>query len=238
MGKKSKRKGNNKPSPCYHGCTKQEFNNRGEHYKVLERWSGEHYKIIEEWDMATQEDVNGFYEKYKHVLVNPSFGRYAIANITDDYLKGKNDDLLSYRLLLVIQIRYVYIPRNEGKDVRPESEITKNYHKYARDIETERGRIKFMAREITCKCMDEKKKEAKLMKKVAKCWCCETDFPKEKLLRCKGCDHVQYCSKECSITHWPEHREWCHSVSSASAPTLASVPSSVEESTDVDAEEE
>ena len=38
MGKKSKRKSNNKPPLCYHGCTKKEFNNCGEFFKVFERW--------------------------------------------------------------------------------------------------------------------------------------------------------------------------------------------------------
>mmetsp|Transcript_31059 Transcript_31059/g.34789 ORF Transcript_31059/g.34789 Transcript_31059/m.34789 type:complete len:230 (-) Transcript_31059:235-924(-) len=229
MGKKSKGK-SNKSSTCYHGCTKKEFNNCGKHYKILSSYDKESNK---------EDDMIGFYEKFQYVLVDPTIARYVIARITDDFLKGKDNATLRLRLILVLLIRYCLIPRHEGKDVGPESEYTKNYHKYSRDIATERGRINCMAREIPCDCMEEKRIEAKSMERVAKCWCCQKEYPKEKMLRCKGCNHAQYCSKECSITHWPEHREWCHSVSSASAPTPGSLPA-YEESTDVnvDAEEE
>mmetsp|Transcript_44456 Transcript_44456/g.48116 ORF Transcript_44456/g.48116 Transcript_44456/m.48116 type:complete len:111 (+) Transcript_44456:2-334(+) len=49
----------------------------------------------------------------------------------------------------------------------PESNYMKSYHKYVRDIETARGRINCIAREISCDCMEEKRIEAKLMEKVA-----------------------------------------------------------------------
>mmetsp|Transcript_11949 Transcript_11949/g.13518 ORF Transcript_11949/g.13518 Transcript_11949/m.13518 type:complete len:222 (+) Transcript_11949:50-715(+) len=217
MGKKSKRcKSNNKSSQCYHGCTKKEFNNRGEHYKVVEDWS--QIELIDDDETYNEDRIDEFYKTHKRVMDDPTFGRYAIAHITDDYLKGKDDTNLLHHLALFLDVRYFYIPRNEGKDVGLDSEITKNYNKYCRDVRTERGRIKFMAREIPCKCMEEKRIAAKLMEKTAVCFECRQEFPKELLLRCIGCDHVQYCSNECSIKHWPNHKEWCkqNSVSSAS----------------------
>mmetsp|Transcript_5711 Transcript_5711/g.6155 ORF Transcript_5711/g.6155 Transcript_5711/m.6155 type:complete len:114 (-) Transcript_5711:382-723(-) len=57
------------------------------------------------------------------------------------------------------------------------------------------------------------------------------------MLRCKGCGLVQYCSKECSIKEWPNHKVICskYGVSAAPTPTPAStprsLPSSVEEPT-------
>jgi len=176
----------------------------------------------------------GFYEKFQYVLVDPTIARYVIARITDDFLKGKDNATLRLRLILVLLIRYCLIPRHEGKDVGPESEYTKNYHKYSRDIATERGRINCIAREIPCDCMEEKRIEAKSMEKIAVCFSCEEHFSKEKMLRCKGCNHIQYCSKECSITHWPEHKPFCNGVSSA--PTPEPLLSSFGEPSDVDAE--
>eukprot|EP00751_Fragilariopsis_kerguelensis_P045974 CAMPEP_0170996328 /NCGR_PEP_ID=MMETSP0736-20130129/12163_1 /TAXON_ID=186038 /ORGANISM="Fragilariopsis kerguelensis, Strain L26-C5" /LENGTH=229 /DNA_ID=CAMNT_0011422735 /DNA_START=192 /DNA_END=881 /DNA_ORIENTATION=+ len=229
MGKKSKGK-SNKSSTCYHGCTKKEFNNCGKHYKILSSYDKESNK---------EDDMIGFYEKFQYVLVDPTIARYVIARITDDFLKGKDNATLRLRLILVLLIRYCLIPRHEGKDVGPESEYTKNYHKYSRDIATERGRINCIAREVSCDCMEEKRIEAKSMEKVTLCFCCHKVFPKEKMLRCKGCNVVQYCSEECSIKYWPTHKEWCkrNSFSSAPTPTEASVPS-FEESTDLDAGEE
>jgi len=198
MGKKSKRKNSNKPPPCYHGCsTKKEFN------------SGEHYKILEAWDNNNKGDVMDFYETYKHVMDDPSFSCFIIAHVTEDYLKGKDNVILFHRLLLFLSIRYSIIPIHEGKDVGPETEYFRNLNKYGRDVHTERGRINCMAREIPCDCMEEKRIEAKSMVKSAVCYCCRNEFLKKRMLRCKGCDRAQYCSKECSIKHWPHHKEMC-----------------------------
>jgi len=213
MGKKSKqRKSNKVPTCCYHGCCmKKEFNNRGEHYKVLEDYERQLLNLDKDDAdvMVWAATLKNFYEQRKHVVSDPKFGRFAIARITDDYLKGKDDDLLRYRLCLLLYSRYQLIPQKEGKDVGPKSEYSKNYHKYSRDVTTERGRINCMAREIPCDCMKAKRIAAKSMKKIAVCFFCEEEFSKELMLRCKGCDHVQYCSKECSIKDWPGHKKHC-----------------------------
>ena len=145
MGKKSKSKGSKSP-PCYHGCaTKKDFN-FGRHYTILERWDKQ---------SNSQKERNDFYEQYKRVLLDPTFGCFTIAHITDGYLKGQDDDLLLGRLFLLLRIRYRETPRHEGKDIGPESKYTKDYQKYCRDVLTERGRINCIAREIPCKCMEE-----------------------------------------------------------------------------------
>ena len=224
MGKKSKRKSNTKsPSCCYHGCTKKEFNNCAEFYKTLDSY-----------DKCRNGERTEFIETKIDVIVNPKFGRFVIARVTDDYLEGKNNDILHFRLLLLVDIRYWYIPIHEGKDVGPESEYARNFKKYSRDILTERGRINCMAREIPCDCMEEKRIEAKSMAKVANCFRCYGEFPKEKMLRCKGCDLFQYCSKECRKKQWPRHKEYCRKEDSSAIPISASVPSSSVEPSDVD----
>lgn len=216
MGKKSKRKSNNTPPPCYHGCTKKEFNNCGAHSEILEGFTNtkeeEHIKCM---------------KNNKHVLGDPTFGRVLSARIAADSLKGKDDTLLRSRLFLLVHIRYFLIPTYEGKDVGPESEYTTNYNKYCRDITTKRGRIKCIAREIPCHCLDERKIQAQSMDKVATCYGCHEEFSKKKILRCLGCDRVQYCSKECSIKDWPEHKKSCDKhVASSAAATQSRTPGS------------
>jgi len=215
MGKKSKRK-SNKPPPCYHGCiTKKEFN------------SGKYFKILEDYKrrIVLDIDMDEFYEKYERFMVDPSFARFVIARIAEDYLKGKDDDNLLHRLFLLLDIRYDQaIPTDEGKDVEPEPENMRKYNKYCRDITTERGRINCIAREIPCDCLEEKRIAAKLMEKVAVCYCCRKEFSKKKMLRCTGCNHVQYCSKECRIVAWPQHKNICRSIGSTSSPTPTPAP--------------
>ena len=219
---------------CYHGfcLTKEEFN-CDEYFKVLDDYERRH-SVDEDIKETKFEE---FYKIYHRLMVDETFARFIVAHVTTDFLKGKDDATLGLRLILLLDIRYIYIPQHEGKDVRPDSEITRNYQKYGRDILTERGRINCMAREISCDCMEEKLIEAKKMEKIAVCFCCEEEFPKEKMRRCKGCDHVQYCSKECYKKDWPDHKEWCKRNSVLSASTPTSVPSSFGEPSDVDAED-
>ena len=199
MGKKSRRKKNNKSLPCYHGCiTKKDF------------YSVEHHKVLEGWDNK-KVVKNEFYKTHKRVMDDATFSCFVIARITEDYMKEKDDEVLHFRLLLLLDLRYLIIPTHEGKDVGPESENMRNYRKYRRDIHTtsKRGRIKCIAREIPCDCMEAKRIEAKSMEKVAICYCCEEDFLKGKMLRCTGCDRAQYCSKECYKKDWPRHKTSC-----------------------------
>jgi len=226
---------NSNNNPCYHGClTKKEFH-CVEYYRFLEDWS--QLDLIDDHETYNKE-CGEFYEKNLRIMRDP-FGRFVIARIADDYLKGEVGDIC-HRLSLLLSIRYVYFQGLEGKDVVSlESEYTKSYKKYVRDIQTERGRINCMAREIPCDCMEKKRIEAQSMERVAICYCCRKEFPKENMLRCLGCNYDQYCSQKCSIKHWPEHKEWCkrNSVSSAPTPASASIPSSFGEPSDDDAEE-
>jgi len=227
MGKKSKQRKSNKVLPCYHGCTKKEFNNCGEYFKVLESYDK---------DNNTHEKRVEFREKNKRYMIDSIFGCFVIAHITDEYLKGNiTTALLIERLFLLLDIRYCYLPQEEGKDIGPDSDYTRNFNKYSRDVHTERGRINLMAREIPCDCLEEQRIAAKSLAKVAMCYFCWNEFPKQAMLRCKGCELEQYCSQECSIKAWPEHKVYCYKngVSSAPASALGSV-SSVEEPADVD----
>jgi len=219
MGKKSKQRKSTKVSQCYHGCTKKEFNNCGEHYKVIEDW----IRVVK----LHEKDINDFLKKRteflktnKRIMDDPKFSCYVVAHVTEDHLKGLDGAILFRRLLLLVDMRYKFIPRHEGKNVGPESEYSRNYHKYLRDIQTERGRINVIAREIPCNCMEEKRIAAQSMAKVAKCYCCEEVFLKEQMLYCK-CDRAQYCSKQCYKKDWPHHKTYCKNgyvVSSATTP--------------------
>mmetsp|Transcript_44449 Transcript_44449/g.48108 ORF Transcript_44449/g.48108 Transcript_44449/m.48108 type:complete len:225 (+) Transcript_44449:43-717(+) len=213
MGKKSKRKGNNVPT-CYHGLSKKEFN-CGEHHKILDRWDNK----VDAREFLNKNDCFCF-------MSDTAFATFIIAHVTTDYLKGKDDAILKSRLLLLLHMRNVFIPKHEGNVVGPESEYTKNYHKYLRDVTTERGRINIMAREIPCDCMEAKRIEAKLMDKVAICFGCKKEFLKEELLRCKRCDYAQYCSKKCSKKHWARHKEFCRKFVVSPAPKPESLSSS------------
>jgi rRNA maturation endonuclease Nob1 len=91
--------------------------------------------------------------------------------------------------------------------------------KYGSDVEADdRGVINCLARETKnfCDCM-KKKKEAKEMAKLLRCYGCSELFPKEQIRICTGCKidgyfSARFHSKECHKKHWPEHRIVCKYV--------------------------
>mmetsp|Transcript_38709 Transcript_38709/g.43583 ORF Transcript_38709/g.43583 Transcript_38709/m.43583 type:complete len:118 (+) Transcript_38709:1-354(+) len=93
--------------------------------------------------------------------------------------------------------------------IGPGSENCDKWNKYNRDIHSERGIIKCLAREIPCNCMDSEKVKAREMDKTNPCRGCHNHFHKTSLFFCSGCQSVQYCSKACQVDAWPNHRDSC-----------------------------
>jgi len=109
-------------------------------------------------------------------------------------------------IFLALRIKYWYIPHERTKGCGDDK-----FLKFIRDIDTERGVILCLAREIKpyCTCMVTKKKEAKDMPKLESCMQCSKYFLKKNMKKCNGCNAVVYCSKECATLNWPFHHKVC-----------------------------
>ena len=107
---------------------------------------------------------------------------------------------------LALEIQYHYVPeeKNGTYDLQ-------KYQKYLRDIETTRGIINVVGRETEpyCDCLKDAKKKAKSMAKLGWCQACRKCFPKQTMLQCSVCNIVQYCSTECQLEDWSEHKKYC-----------------------------
>lgn len=91
--------------------------------------------------------------------------------------------------------------------------VTKN-HDYlliARDLveEDKRSLVKFFRKRTPCSCLDYMHAELKRQAKTGLCRHCGRRMEWKALKECSKCEVVQYCSKECQVAHWPEHREAC-----------------------------
>ena len=58
-----------------------------------------------------------------------------------------------------------------------------------------------------CDCMTTKKGKAKDMVKMQRCDGCQEEFSNG-LMKCK-CNMTHYCSEECQLEHWPDHKMIC-----------------------------
>jgi hypothetical protein len=77
-------------------------------------------------------------------------------------------------------------------------------------IETERGLVLFVSKQIPCSCLDESKENAKQAPKTGRCRHCNSEDLKLELKKCSQCKSVQYCSKECQVAAWRAgHKKEC-----------------------------
>ncbi|OEU11286.1 hypothetical protein FRACYDRAFT_246400 [Fragilariopsis cylindrus CCMP1102] len=152
-------------------------------------------------------DIERKYEDdHRHLMNDPEFVRFIFASCTQQYLessnfKDKSRQHVIYTLLMLgIKCRYGTDPDDLEK-----------FHKYHRDINTERGTIKVLARETTthCNCMNEAKDIAKTMDTDARCSGCKLVFLKATLKYCDGCQHARYHDSDCQRNHWFEHQFDC-----------------------------
>lgn len=75
---------------------------------------------------------------------------------------------------------------------------------------TWRGVFKFYRKRTTCKCLKKMHLEARTTTpKVGLCWYCKEEKERVLLSVCSRCMVDQYCSRECQVADWSEHKKDC-----------------------------
>ena len=74
--------------------------------------------------------------------------------------------------------------------------------------------IKFFWKRIPCSCLDEKYDEVKHIPEMGYCWNPQCSIPDKRVERsktmcCSRCRCVTYCSRECQVADWREHKPYC-----------------------------
>jgi len=73
-----------------------------------------------------------------------------------------------------------------------------------------RDTLNFYRKRTTCKCLKKKHLEArKTMPKLGICWYCKEEKERVLLSVCSRCMVDQYCSRECQVADWSEHKKDC-----------------------------
>jgi len=79
-----------------------------------------------------------------------------------------------------------------------------------------RDLLKFYRKRTTCKCLKKMHLEARrTLQKIGICWHCNGERTRAALSVCGRCMVEQYCSRDCQIAAWPEHKGHCDILSSA-----------------------
>ena len=73
-----------------------------------------------------------------------------------------------------------------------------------------RDELKFFRKRITCSCLKKMHLEVrKTQSKLGKCSHCEVVKERALLMVCSRCRILQYCSRECQVADWAEHKGYC-----------------------------
>ena len=82
--------------------------------------------------------------------------------------------------------------------------------------------VTYYRQRIPCDCLDKKYEEVKSVTKLG--FCCNVACPipdrmveRKKMLYCTQCRETNYCSRECQVAHWPDHKEGCAKYSKQKA---------------------
>ena len=77
-----------------------------------------------------------------------------------------------------------------------------------------RGVLKFFRKRTSCKCLKKMHLEArKTMPKMGICSGCAKEYERAVLSFCSRCKYIDsYCSRECQVADWPEHKTDCDTV--------------------------
>lgn len=86
-----------------------------------------------------------------------------------------------------------------------------------RDLDTivnsRRDALKFYRKRVSCKCLKRLHLDArKFLPKSGQCFHCEKKVERVSLSVCSRCMVMQYCSRECQVANWPDHKGPCLSL--------------------------
>jgi MYND finger len=76
-------------------------------------------------------------------------------------------------------------------------------------VSTDRGLVRQLAKQTRCNCLDQMAKETKSQAKIGSCEACRKLLPRKDQLQCSRCRVFYYCSRECQMADWKQHKWMC-----------------------------
>jgi hypothetical protein len=219
------------PSNCLHGSTILEQQERvAAVHGYLERhdkqflefkakYQGQEFNEHQrEISGAKMKDLGQFWSEPKHArLIDANMVRFCFAYATETALNGSMEISRRIAYLGIYLATWFKL----GKDTFPNALVgipvaisdpqsLSDFQASLGKIDTERGLVLFLSKQIPCTCLDEDKKNAKQAPKTGRCgYCCREDL-KAKLRKCSQCKTLPYCSKECQVADWRAgHKKEC-----------------------------
>ena len=76
-----------------------------------------------------------------------------------------------------------------------------------------RDALKFFSKRVSCSCLKTMHQKARTtLPKLGRCTGCNRIKERVALSVCSRCMITQYCSRECQVTDWPQHKKACDEI--------------------------
>ncbi len=127
---------------------------------------------------------------------------------TDAILEGDDNDARGWSVIARYFEQYIAVALKQSQ---PTICWPKVVETCTADLHT---LVKFFRHRIPCSCLDDKYEEVKHIPKMGFCYNKHCTHPggrveRSKTMYCSRCRRVTYCSRECQVAHWPEHKPHC-----------------------------
>eukprot|EP00985_Skeletonema_marinoi_P005426 scaffold2353_cov73-Skeletonema_marinoi.AAC.3 len=151
-------------------------------------------------------------EKYPEVLHDSSKMKHILSYFstvgTDHILNGDDDDARTTSAMIVVFEEFIAFKLHKTKAGAHTQKLMEMV------IADDHTLVSFFRKRITCSCLDKKHQEVKSIKKMGFCNNDKCPLPggkveRSKMLYCTRCSVAYYCSRDCQVTHWSDHREAC-----------------------------
>ena len=120
-------------------------------------------------------------------------------------LEGTYDIARRYALYVRYLEQYIAVKLKQTQALINMPKIEDTYHADDHTL------VKFFRHRIPCSCLDEKYQEVKHIPKRGCCYNpqCGREVERSKTMYCSRCRCITYCSRECHIAAWTEHKPYC-----------------------------
>lgn len=196
-------------APCNHGCASIPDSGHAV-YKFIDAFGGfvQEMKVRNSSELTASEKFANLCEEHLEVWDDSRMGKMAIDVMlrvgTNAILSGDDQDMTSsYTFSKGILLLEYY---------RSQCATAATMTAAMKDRSADRDIIKFYLKRTPCSCLKQKYSQAKKCPKIGVCYHCKQKKERKYLMVCNGCNFAQYCSQECQVGDWPNHKGLCREI--------------------------
>lgn len=174
-------------------------------------------------EMTVHQNLSEIFKSHRLIWNNESYRKLAInilTNIGVNLILNGDESISAGGAVVTAKSIFVLERYNGTNDIGSvfDSRVVRSKSRdlYIGNKSIERDILKFFRKRTSCKCLKRMHLEArKSTPKMGICYNCDISIERVYLSTCSRCMVARYCSRQCQVAAWPEHKCHCDMLSSA-----------------------